>query len=215
MLPGTRTGGTVFLDRDGVINVNRRDYVKRWEEFEFLPRALAGLALLADHGCNVVIVTNQSVINRGLVSQAEIDELHARMLAVIAHHGGRVASVLCCPHRPSEGCECRKPRPGLLFHARDQLGVDLTNAIMVGDHPTDLEAGQRAGCASILVLSGRAEEETAELASGEQRACLTVAPDLLAAAEWIVARAYVLPAAERPSMAPTAARTVALRGGPR
>jgi histidinol-phosphate phosphatase family protein len=96
--------GTVFLDRDGVINVNRRDSVKRWEELEFLPRALEGLALLTKHGYQLVVVTNQSVVSRGFVSSAELDELHARMLAVIAHHGGRVSGVLYCsgPERPHQ-----------------------------------------------------------------------------------------------------------------
>jgi len=185
MQPSRPLSGTVFLDRDGVINVNLRDYVKRWEEFEFLPHALEGLALLTEHGCELVIVTNQSVVGRGLISSAELDELHARMLAAIARHGGTVRAVLYCPHRAEEGCACRKPRPGLLFQARDQLGIELTDAIVVGDHPTDVEAGRRAGCRSILVLSGRTGT-AADLLVGEHPGCNAVVPDLLAAAEWIV-----------------------------
>jgi D-glycero-D-manno-heptose 1,7-bisphosphate phosphatase len=186
-------GRTVFLDRDGVINVNRRDYVRRWEEFEFLPRALEGLALLTEHGCELVIVTNQSVVSRGLISSAELDGLHVRMLAAIASHGGAVRAVLSCPHRAEEGCACRKPRPGLLFQARDQLGIELTDAIVVGDHPTDIEAGRRAGCRSVLVLSGRTGK-AADLLLGEHPWCTAIVPDLLAAAEWIVSPSPALAA---------------------
>jgi D-glycero-D-manno-heptose 1,7-bisphosphate phosphatase len=188
-----RVSGTVFLDRDGVINVNRHDYVKRWEDFEFLPCALEGLALLTRHGWQLVIVTNQSVVSRGLLSAAELDDLHARMLAMIAQHGGRVRAVLYCPHQADDGCECRKPMPGLLFQARDQLGVELTDGIMVGDHSTDLEAGRRAGCRSVLVLSGRTERAAADQLLGDHSACSAVVPDLLAAAEWIVTRSLVRP----------------------
>jgi|SRR5579884_390757 len=189
---------TVILDRDGVINVNRHDYVKRWEDFEFLPRALEGLALLTDYGCDLMIATNQSVVGRGLVTSAALDALHSRMLAAIARHGGRVRAVLYCPHRPEEGCACRKPRPGLLFQARNELGVELADAIVVGDHPTDIEAGRRAGCRSILVLSGRTEEVPADLLLGADSAgCSAVVPDLLAAAEWIVAQSHAGPAPDQ------------------
>src|SRR5579884_850002 len=185
---------TVFLDRDGVISANRADYVKRWEEFQFLPRALEGLALLTAHGCRLVIVTNQSVVGRGLVSSAALDEMHARMLAVIARHGGQVSGVLYCPHTPDDECVCRKPRPGLLLQARERFDVELTDAIVVGDHPTDLEAGRRAGCRSLLVLSGRSEHATAARILDDYPECGAVVPDLLAAAEWIVTQSAGRPA---------------------
>jgi D-glycero-D-manno-heptose 1,7-bisphosphate phosphatase len=175
---------TVFLDRDGVINVNRPDHVKCWDEFEFLPRALPALAMLTKRGFAIVVVTNQAVVNRGLVSLATLGELHSRMCAAIHQHGGRVQAVLYCPHRPEEGCPCRKPQPGLLFRAAQELGVDLAAAIVVGDHATDLEAARRAGCRSLLVTSGRGIEGPHD---GLPAGCVGVAPDLMAAAECIVA----------------------------
>jgi len=174
---------TVFVDRDGVINVNRPAYVKCWQEFDFLPRSLAALALLAGHGFDVVVVTNQSAVNRGLISRDRLAEIHARMCVAISNHGGGVRAILYCPHRPDEGCTCRKPRPGLLDQARRWLGVDPSAAVLVGDHPADLEAARQAGCRSMLVLSGRTIDwTTGELPDG----CIGVVPDLWAAAERIV-----------------------------
>jgi len=180
------TAKTVFVDRDGVINVNRPDYVTCWSAFEFLPRSLPALALLADHGFEVVVVTNQSAVNRGLLSRARLAEIHAQMCATISHHGGGVRAVLYCPHRPDEGCVCRKPRPGLLLQAQHRLGVDPSAAVLVGDHSADLEAARQAGCRSILVLSGRTSSWTDD---EPPAGCIGVVPDLLAAAERIVAEA--------------------------
>jgi len=177
------TAKTVFVDRDGVINVNKPAYVKCWQEFEFLPRSLAALALLADHGLDVVVVTNQSAVNRGLISRESLAEIHDRMCEAITNHGGRVKAVLYCPHRPDEGCTCRKPRPGLLDQARRWLGVDPSAAVLVGDHPADLEAARQAGCRSMLVLSGRTNHWTSGRLPG---GCIGVVPDLSAAAARIV-----------------------------
>jgi len=175
---------TVLLDRDGVINANRPDHVKCWDEFKFLPGTLPALAMLTERGFTIVVVTNQAVINRGLMSLVELDELHSRMCSVIRMHGGRVGAVLYCPHRPEENCSCRKPQPGLLLRAKHQLGVDLAAAIVVGDHVTDLEAARRAGCRSVLVSSGRLTEG---LRDGLPDGCFGAVPDLMAAAERIVA----------------------------
>ncbi|MCL5026078.1 MAG: D-glycero-beta-D-manno-heptose 1,7-bisphosphate 7-phosphatase [Chloroflexi bacterium] len=147
---------TIFLDRDGVINRNRDDYVKSWEEFEFLPGAVDALQRLAELRCKVVVITNQSIVNRGIASREAVEDINRRMLQEVAIRGGRIDAVLYCPHRPDEGCRCRKPKPGLLYKARDELNVDLSAALLVGDRISDLEAARAAACrASILVLSGR------------------------------------------------------------
>lgn len=150
-----RAPGAVFLDRDGVINRNRHDYVRAWTEFEFLPGALAALARLKGAGRRVIVVTNQSIVGRGLVDAGDLARLHDRMREAVAAAGGEIEEVLVCPHHPASGCTCRKPRPGLLLTARDQLGVDLRRSVLVGDHVTDLTAAVAAGCAALLVLSGR------------------------------------------------------------
>lgn len=147
--------GAVFLDRDGVINVNRPDHVKNWEEFQFLPGSLEALAELATAGLPVFVITNQAVINRGLVPQEMVDAINAQMKAEIERHGGRVDGVLYCPHAPEEGCGCRKPRPGLLVKVASTYGLNLQCCYMVGDALTDIEAGQAVGCETIMVLTGR------------------------------------------------------------
>ncbi len=145
---------TVFVDRDGVINRNRRDHVKSWGEFVFLPHAVDALAELTRHGFRIVVLTNQAAINRGITSRETIEDIHARMVAALEAAGARVAGVFYCPHRPEEGCGCRKPQPGLLFQAADRLGVDLSQSYLIGDALTDVVAARRAGCRPILVMTG-------------------------------------------------------------
>jgi D-glycero-D-manno-heptose 1,7-bisphosphate phosphatase len=183
---------TVFVDRDGVINANRSDHVTSWEQLELLPGSLDGLALLTRHGFQIVVVTNQAIVNRGTISQAALDEIHRRLIETVEQHGGTIAAVLACPHRPEEGCGCRKPAPGLLYRARDEHGATLDDAVLIGDHVTDLEAAGRAGCSSILVLSGR----TAAGATDLPASCTAVLPDLQAAAR------YLVELVNRPSLKP-------------
>jgi D-glycero-D-manno-heptose 1,7-bisphosphate phosphatase len=145
---------TVFLDRDGVINHNRVDYVKQWSEFHFLPGTLRAIADLTAAGYQIFVVTNQACVGKGLLSRADLEAMHARMLQHIELAGGHIGGVLYCPHRNDEGCACRKPAPGLLFRARDEFGVDLQHAIMVGDSLTDMRTAAAAGVPAILVFSG-------------------------------------------------------------
>ncbi len=178
----TALPATVFVDRDGVIIANRADHIRAWDQVAFLPGALEGLAHLTRHGCEVVVVTNQAIVNRGQATRAQVDLIHARMVAAISRHGGRVRAVQVCPHRPDEGCACRKPAPGLLLGAADRLSIDLSRAVLIGDHPHDLEAARRANCPSILVLSGRTPGWSEDaLPEG----CLAVLPGLLEAARFL------------------------------
>ena len=153
----------VFVDRDGVINENREDYVKTWEEFRFLPGVIAPLRKLARNNHAVVIISNQSAVGRGIMSREAVDEINNRMLEVINNVGGRVDGVFYCPHDSSEGCECRKPKPGLLIQAAEKLGIDLEKSVLIGDALTDVEAAVSAGCAPIFVLTGRGKEELSKL----------------------------------------------------
>lgn len=145
---------TVFLDRDGVINRNRRDYVKRWGEFAFLPGARRAIADLTLAGYRIIVITNQACVGKGLISALALEALHQRMLHEIAVAGGRIETILCCPHRSDEHCPCRKPAPGMLLQARDEYGVDLRRAVVVGDSSTDMHAARAAGVPGILVFSG-------------------------------------------------------------
>lgn len=145
---------TILLDRDGVINRNRSDYVKCWDEFQFLPGARAAIAQLTRAGYRLFVVTNQACVGKGLMSEAALRDLHRRMAYEIGLAGGRIETVLCCAHRAEDGCACRKPAPGLLLRARDLYGVDLARALFVGDSAGDIRAAAAAGVRAMLVCSG-------------------------------------------------------------
>jgi D-glycero-D-manno-heptose 1,7-bisphosphate phosphatase len=149
----------VFLDRDGVICKNRSDHVKSVAEFEFLPGAIESLITLSQLNLPIIVVTNQAVINRGLATTDDIEQIHRHMVAEITAHGGRINDVLYCPHRPDEQCSCRKPEPGMLLNAAQRWGISLKNSYMVGDAATDIIAGQRAGCRTLIVLTGRGTQQ--------------------------------------------------------
>jgi histidinol-phosphate phosphatase family protein len=141
--------GAVFLDRDGVINRNRPDYVRRWDQFEFLPGALEAIRSLARENLSVLVVSNQSAIGRGLMSTWDLEEINTHMLEMVSAAGGRIDGAYYCPHSPDEGCLCRKPAPGLLLRAMRHFGVDPGRSCLVGDAVTDLLAAQEVGIPSI------------------------------------------------------------------
>ena len=141
----------VFLDRDGVIIRNRSDYVKSWAEVEILPGAPEAIAALTRNGSRVIVITNQSAVARGLVSLDTVEEMHRRLQRVIEDAGGHVTAFYVCPHHPDDGCDCRKPRPGLLLRAAREHGIDLPRAYFVGDQAGDMEAAAAAGCTGVLV----------------------------------------------------------------
>ena len=116
-----------------------------------IPGAAAGLAELARSGFKVVVVSNQSGIGRGLVTPEEAEAVHDRFVAVLADLGVRIDGAYYCPHAPDEGCVCRKPSPELLLQAAEHLDLDVGRSFMVGDKPSDVETGRRAGCATVLL----------------------------------------------------------------
>lgn len=140
-----------MLDRDGIINQDRPDYVKRWEEVRLYPDALEALRYLREHSIDVILVSNQSGLNRGIIAWDDFWELHERMVAAIRCEGGDLTAALFCPHRPDEGCLCRKPRPGMVQTAVRLFGGAHERRFMIGDRWTDVEAGIRGGCRAMLV----------------------------------------------------------------
>ena len=151
---------TIFLDRDGVINRNppNKGYVRRWSEFSFLPNALNAIRDLTEDGYRIIVVTNQAGIGKGLFSEDNLKDIHARMVTEITDTGGRIDAVYYCPHHPETGCECRKPKPGMLIRAADEHRMELSSAYLIGDSTTDIEAGRRAGTRTLLVLTGHGQE---------------------------------------------------------
>lgn len=185
----------ILLDRDGVINCNRCDHVKTWDEFQFLPGALSALARLARLELPVIVISNQGAIGRGLMTGAAADEINRLMIAEVCLAGGRIDDVLYCPHRPEEGCACRKPRPGLLLQAAERWRLDLAASVLIGDAEADIVAAQSAGCRPLLVLTGRGTEQLAAMRAAG-RDGFAVADNLLAAVDWL--SASLDPAPSRP-----------------
>ncbi len=145
----------VILGRDGTLNRFREDHVKAPEELEPLPGALEAVARLNHAGWHTVMATNQPGIGRGLLDMASLNTVHKRLVQLLAEKGGRLDAMFFCPHAPDEGCDCRKPLPGLLLQIGERFGVELAQVHMVGASLRDLQTAQAAGCVPHLVLSSR------------------------------------------------------------
>ena len=145
----------VFVDRDGTLIVERA-YLADPDGVTFVPGAEEAIRRLKSAGFVVVIVTNQSGIARGLYDEGVLAEIHARMETEIEALGGRLAGIYHCPHAPEAGCDCRKPRAGLIARACRDLGIESLGAPMIGDRMSDLESARAAGCRPILVTNGYA-----------------------------------------------------------
>ena len=144
---------SVILDRDGVLNRKppRADYVRRWEQFQWLPGAKEALSLLKNSGFRVVVVSNQAGIARGAMTEADLLEINRRMVREATLAGGTIDAIYYCPHNWEEGCECRKPAPGMLFQAQRDFNLDLSRTPFIGDDVRDAQAAEAAGCPSELV----------------------------------------------------------------
>ena len=146
----------ILLDRDGVIIENREKYVRSWADVEIYPHTLETLAAAARTPFKIVIVTNQSVVGRGIITLEMARAINDRLVAHIEAAGGRIDGVYMCPHAPDAHCPCRKPKPGMLLQAAEELMFDLTRSMIIGDALTDIAAGRAAGVEkTILLKSGR------------------------------------------------------------
>lgn len=144
---------TVFLDRDGVINRRRiADWVRSPEQLELLPGALEAIARLSRAGWRTVVVTNQSAVGRGLMTSEDVDRVNAHLVACVERAGGRLLGILVCPHAPTDGCACRKPGVALFERAVTTWGIELSDAVMIGDAASDIEAARRAGVGIALLI---------------------------------------------------------------
>ncbi|TXI95635.1 MAG: D-glycero-beta-D-manno-heptose 1,7-bisphosphate 7-phosphatase [Aquabacterium sp.] len=161
-----------FLDRDGVINLDRA-YVHKWEEFEFVPGAVDAMRRLREAGYALVVVTNQSGLARGMYSEAEYQALTKAMCSALAQAGAEVEAVYHCPHHPkgqvaewAVECDCRKPAPGMILRAAKELGVSLADSFLVGDKPSDIEAARAAGVGRAYIV----QSDNAESSGGHAQA---------------------------------------------
>lgn len=150
----------IFLDRDGVLIENRSDYVRDWSQVKIFPEAIRALSLPAIKKYKIVIVTNQSAVGRGLVPLETAHEINSLLVNLIQRAGGQVDAVYMCPHSPADGCACRKPKPGMLLQAAQDLSIDLSRSWMIGDAWSDVLAGQSAGVRlAFLLKTGRGREQ--------------------------------------------------------
>lgn len=154
----------VFLDRDGTVN-REVDYLADPGELELLPGAAEAIARWNDAGWLVVVVTNQSGIARGILSEERLREIHDRLALILAERGAVIDAFHHCPHHPEIGeppyrcdCDCRKPAPGMLLRAAAELSIDLSRSWIIGDSFRDLEAGAAAGVPGILVATGKPDQ---------------------------------------------------------
>jgi D-glycero-D-manno-heptose 1,7-bisphosphate phosphatase len=155
----------VILDRDGVLNREAAagGYILEPGQFVWLPGALDGLAALHRAGAHLTVATNQSGVGRGLMTLAQLEAIHARMRAEALRYGVPIGAVLFCPHAPDDGCDCRKPAPGLIQQALAGSGFTAAETLLVGDDQRDLEAAARAGVNAALVRTGKGRKTEAQL----------------------------------------------------
>ena len=144
----------VILDRDGVINRDSPDFVKSADEWIPLDGSIAAIASLSQAGFAVAVASNQSGLARGLFDHEALRRMHRKLVDLVVAEGGKVALIVICPHGPDDGCDCRKPAPGLLLQVADSLDVALDNVPVIGDSLRDLEAAIAVGAKPVLVRTG-------------------------------------------------------------
>jgi D-glycero-D-manno-heptose 1,7-bisphosphate phosphatase len=176
----------VFLDRDGTI-IEEIGYLRDPARVKLIPGAAEGIRRLNGAGVPVVVVTNQAGVGRGYFLESAVADVHAEVARQLAAAGARWDAVYYCPHHPDAGCDCRKPRAGMFRRAAAEHGLDLARSFVVGDKISDLKAGAPLGCGTVLVLTGYGVEER-ERGRAAGFAPDHVAPDLAAAADWVLRR---------------------------
>jgi D-glycero-D-manno-heptose 1,7-bisphosphate phosphatase len=147
----------IILDRDGVINEDSDNYIKSPDEWIPIPGSLAAVARLNSAGYKVAVATNQSGIARGYYDEATLSRMHDKMHGLLAQVGGHVDLIRHCPHGPDDGCDCRKPRPGMLRDILEHFSLQPQQALFVGDSLSDGEAARALGIPFALVISGKGQ----------------------------------------------------------
>ena len=175
----------VLLDREGVINEDRADFVKSPAELIFIPKALEAIARLNGHGHKLAVVTNQSCIGRGIINEDQLDSIHGKLRDALAKVAGRLDDIIIAPDAPWAATERRKPGPGMLIEAMRKFNMLPAETVLIGDSERDIEAAKSASCHRILVQTGKGRKT---LADGLKRHLMPVhiAADLDEAANFIL-----------------------------
>ncbi len=179
----------IILDRDGVINEDSDSYIKSVDEFRPYPASLEAIARLKAAGITVAVATNQSSLARGYFDVATLDAMHAKLARELAavDPAAKIDKIVYCPHHPDDGCDCRKPRPGMLLELMREFGAAREKTVFIGDNLSDLRAARAAGVAFVLVRTGKGERVLKKAADDEELraelAGVRVFDDLAAAVE--------------------------------
>ncbi len=139
----------LFLDRDGVINKKREDYVKTIQELEFIPGIFDAIKKLNSLGIHIIVITNQSVVNRKIISEDQLNKIHNFMLETMKEKSCTISKIYFCPHHPEERCVCRKPNTGMIEQAIKDFNINLSNTLLIGDSNSDIEAAKKMKIRSI------------------------------------------------------------------
>tara|TARA_B100001564_G_C20663225_1_gene682528 strand:- start:2590 stop:3129 length:540 start_codon:yes stop_codon:yes gene_type:complete len=144
----------IFLDRDGVINIDSNEYIKTVDEWEPLPRSIEAIKRLSDNNYQIIIISNQSGIDRGLINPIDFIHINVKMLSMVNGAGGSIAAILYCPSLPSSKNPNRKPKPGMFLDIAERMNIKLSRCYAIGDSPRDIEASYAAKCKPIAVRTG-------------------------------------------------------------
>ena len=162
MVANVSSHKALFLDRDGVV-IDYVPYLSRPEQVNIPPGAGQALKQWQDHGYYLILITNQSGVDRGYFNLEDVEAVHRRIREVYEPFGVRFADIFLCPHHPEAGCDCRKPSPQMLIEAAQKHHISLPDSYFLGDAPSDLEAALQAGCQPLLVLTGRGKKTLVSL----------------------------------------------------
>lgn len=176
----------VFIDRDGVINMDSDDYIRSPSEWIPIPGSIDALAALSHAGFRIAIVSNQSGLARGLFDLGALNSIHRKLCDLASRRGGRLEMILFCPHGPADNCGCRKPKPGLLRAVQKRAGLDLRGLPFIGDSLGDIQAAKRVGMVPMLVRTGKGIRTLAH--GGAELKDVAVFDDLKAACEELIDR---------------------------
>ena len=176
----------VFLDRDGTIN-EEVGYLDNPERLRLIPGAAEAIRLLNEAGVLVIVISNQAGVGRGYFPVSTVEAIHEQLGRLLGRCHARFDAIYYCAHHPSEQCKCRKPKAGMLTQAAQEHGIDGQRTFMVGDKVSDIDAGRRVGCRTILVLTGYGEQAREEFISSNFQPNHT-STDLYDAVKWILAQ---------------------------
>lgn len=188
----------IFLDRDGVINYegrsrnNPKGYMWSMADLYLLPGAIIGVALLNEMGYKTIGITNQSGVGRGLFTEEFVNNVHTVINTRMARGDAHIDDWFFCPHHPTEAlgkykieCDCRKPKPGMIFSAAKKYNINILKSYLIGDGIADIKAAWYAGVKPILVLTGNGEKTLDYFSDKELSKIVYIGQDLLDAAQWI------------------------------